>query len=388
MANKGSWQATIVDSAGNVVPSATVTVRNDTPGQPLATIYSDREGVTPITNPTTADANGFVRFFADGGPYQIVATSGAFSRTWRYVPIGTANENDIEDYATANDLSSEVSALEAADTDLQASIDSLQNDSDVFYDQFNATKESISGFVISNSAGDPTNDIDVSAGAAWGIDYNYVVHFASAKTKRLDAAWAAGSGNGGLDTGSIANDTYHVFVIANDNLSNYDVLFSTSPTSPTMPANYVVKRRVGSFMRSGGAIVAFKSYGQGRTRTYYRNVPVEDRNTTNPGTSSLFTTLSIPTDVQFEAIVSISLRESTAGAGTVTYLLATSPDQTDTTPSSSVYNLLKIGNAGADACSSMFRIFTNTSAQIRTRVNRSGGDQIHTISTVGWVDYI
>ena len=88
------WQATIVDDQGNVVPSASVTVRREVAGSPLATIYSDREGTTPLGNPLTADSDGFAAFHVPGGAYQIVATSGAFSRTWRYVGIGLSSEQD------------------------------------------------------------------------------------------------------------------------------------------------------------------------------------------------------------------------------------------------------------------------------------------------------
>lgn len=67
--------------------------------------------------------------------------------------------------------------------------------------------------------------------------------------KRLDAAWAAGSNNGGRDTGSLAADqTWHVFVITDVGTSppTVDVLFSQSPTAPTLPAGYDYFRRIGS----------------------------------------------------------------------------------------------------------------------------------------------
>ena len=87
------WQGTIVDSAGTTVASATVRVYSETTGA-LAVIYSDRAGLTSITNPTTADSEGFVGFYASGDAYRIVATSGSTSRTFRYVGIGTAQEED------------------------------------------------------------------------------------------------------------------------------------------------------------------------------------------------------------------------------------------------------------------------------------------------------
>lgn len=86
-------QRYIVDLAGNVVPNAAIEIRHMTPGFPLATVFSDREG-NDIYFPVQADANGFFEIFAPGGVYRITATSGAFSRSWDYVAIGTAAEKD------------------------------------------------------------------------------------------------------------------------------------------------------------------------------------------------------------------------------------------------------------------------------------------------------
>lgn len=91
------WQRTIVDEAGNVLPSAQIEVRREASGAPLASIYSDRDGTTPLGNPFTANIDGidgFAAFHAPGGAYRITATSGEFSKTWRYVGIGLASEQD------------------------------------------------------------------------------------------------------------------------------------------------------------------------------------------------------------------------------------------------------------------------------------------------------
>lgn len=89
------WQATIVDESGEIQPSAQITVTEE--GGGLAQLYSDRDGLSALGNPINADANGFVSFHVDGGAYRIDATIGAFSRTWRYVGIGTAAEHDFDE---------------------------------------------------------------------------------------------------------------------------------------------------------------------------------------------------------------------------------------------------------------------------------------------------
>lgn len=92
----GKWNRFIEDGTGLPVAAAVIEVRSSTTGA-LAAIYSDRAGLTPITNPTSSDVNGFVGFFAAGGAYDITATKGAFSKTFEYEPIGTAQELDAGD---------------------------------------------------------------------------------------------------------------------------------------------------------------------------------------------------------------------------------------------------------------------------------------------------
>lgn len=98
------WQRTIVDDAGNVLPGATITVRRETGGAPLASLFSDRDGTVPITNPFDADGDGFAFFYAEGGPLRIDVVSGGFSQTLRYVPLGTAAEFDASAFATPGSL--------------------------------------------------------------------------------------------------------------------------------------------------------------------------------------------------------------------------------------------------------------------------------------------
>jgi hypothetical protein len=91
------WQRTIVDNAGNILPGAQITVRREVPGAPLAVLYSDRDGTTPLGNPFQAAPDGFAFFFTAGGPLRIDVVSGSFSRSLRYVPIGLAAERDYFD---------------------------------------------------------------------------------------------------------------------------------------------------------------------------------------------------------------------------------------------------------------------------------------------------
>lgn len=171
------------------------------------------------------------------------------------------------------------------------------------------------GLTLSNNATDATNDIDIAVGEAASTETNPVLMvLASALTKRLDAAWAVGSGNGGLDTGSIADTTYHVWLIQRSDTGVVDSLFSTSATSPTMPANYDRKRRIGSVIRTSAAIRLFRQIED----RFLWAAPVSNRSSTAAATNILLS-VSVPSGIRARPILvsSLSIPASSASSNTV-----------------------------------------------------------------------
>lgn len=84
------WQATIQRENGDIVPSAVITVIDESTGL-AADLYSDRAGTTPLGTDGvfSATTEGFARFYAAPGEYRITAEDSGtgFSQTWRYVPV-------------------------------------------------------------------------------------------------------------------------------------------------------------------------------------------------------------------------------------------------------------------------------------------------------------
>lgn len=113
------------------------------------------------------------------------------------------------------------------------------------------------GLVLSINASDAANDIDIGAGSAASDIYPfYLMQLASALTKRIDANWSAGNNQGGLDTGSVTNATYYIWLIQRSDTGVVDALFSLSSTAPTMPSNYDRKRLIGSLTRAAATNTA------------------------------------------------------------------------------------------------------------------------------------
>ena len=97
------FERPLVDEAGNVLSSATITVRHESVGSALATLYSDREGTTPMANPFSIGLsdNGLAAFHVIGGAYRIDVVSGSSTRTRRYQGIGTGSEIDANAFLSA-----------------------------------------------------------------------------------------------------------------------------------------------------------------------------------------------------------------------------------------------------------------------------------------------
>jgi hypothetical protein len=238
------------------------------------------------------------------------------------------------------------------------------------------------GLTLSNNGTDATNDIDIAAGTAIDSTNAQFMTLASALTKRLDATWSVGTGNGGLDTGTIANATYHVWLIMRSDTGVVDALFSTSATSPTMPANYDFRRRIGSIVRASATIRAFAQIGD----VFTWSVPIQDISALNPGTSAVTATLSVPTGIVVRAEIVAQYLPSNSYASD-SYMLVTALTQTNSTPSSSLYHLVVQvdNNAGVGTGVSLL-VATNTSGQIRYRVSQSDAALTVNIITIGWID--
>jgi len=242
---------------------------------------------------------------------------------------------------------------------------------------YHSKVRAISGLTLSNNGSDATNDIDIAAGwtAADGAEGTPLI-LLSALTGRLDGGtWVVGTNQPKLDTGSIANTTYHVWLIRRSDTGVVDVLFSTSASSPTMPANYDQKRLIGSIIRVSGAIKLFTQIGD----EFLLNVGTDDIVNASPGTSANLGTLTVPSGRKVTAIFRAYVNNASSAA-----VLVTSPDQTDQAPDTSVhFSVITIGSS--DAGMSECRRRTNTSAQIRYR-STAATLTIFRVLTLGWID--
>jgi hypothetical protein len=230
----------------------------------------------------------------------------------------------------------------------------------------------LGGLTIANNTSDATNDIDVAAGSAVSDDGTTVITLSAALTKRLDATFAAGTNQGGR-VGSLADGTYHVFLIAKDGGADADVILASSLT-PTLPTDYTKKVRVASVVRKSSAILGFVQIG----RRFYWNVPYLDVDN-GVSTSEAKITLTVPSGIRTMAEVSVH-HVSTGG-----YALGLYASELSLGVSNAAGQGIFAGASSQSARNFISRVTvpTDTSAQLNAVADGNG---IFDVTTYGYED--
>lgn len=221
------------------------------------------------------------------------------------------------------------------------------------------------GYTLANNATDANNDIDFGPGvaAADNVSGTPIIYSNSTITKRLDASFATGTGNGGLDTGSKANNTwYHCYVVQNPSTGANDRCFSTSASGPggaVTSAGFTNFRRVGSVLTdSSGNIKAFFQFGD----DFFWVDTTLDFNLTTISTSGALVTVSTPLGVATIAKHYWWLNSN----GNNNFILVYSPNETNSAPVSTNHRI-SVGGTNPLGANLYSEVLTNLSSQIGCR---------------------
>lgn len=238
----------------------------------------------------------------------------------------------------------------------------------------------IDGLVLSNNALDSPNDIDINSGQCASDDaVPVLLSLGSPITKQLDASWTVGSGNGGLDTGTPTDGTYHVWLIRRPDTGNVDALMSLSGVSPSMPTNYTQKRRIGSILRRSGKILGFTQTGN----LFSLVNPVTERQSVSAQAATLIA-LTVPLGIVVRPI--LYLRLDSSGSSVVCVV-----EMGDGNNSSSLKPALVL-SSGSSTVQSVQNLITGsfrttTSGQLYySQINNTGSPAASYVVTYGWID--
>ena len=228
----------------------------------------------------------------------------------------------------------------------------------------------------------------VAAGeAASEASARAAIVLAASITKGL-GAWSAGTGNGSLDTGTIAANTwYHIHAISSSDGTLNDVLLSLSATTPTLPSGYTASRRIGSIRTNGSSqITPFVQLGD----DFFLNTPVNDISINPiPATATLYP-LSVPSGVRVTAHITA---QQGAPSSNFIGVLISCPDTADVAPGASSAPPAGPFNVGAQLSGGgsiwgemlSLRVRTDTSGRIRVRANATNSNPLY-VYTYGWTD--
>jgi hypothetical protein len=243
----------------------------------------------------------------------------------------------------------------------------------------------LTGLTLANNSGSPNTKIDIAVGGAMSDDNTTLMTLSSAISKTV-SAFVSGNNNGGLDSGTItANTWYHVFLIQRTDTNAVDVLFSTSPSAPTMPTSYTKERRIGSIKTDGSsAILAFNQSGS----EFRWATQVLDVSVTNVGTTAAVTRAlpSVPLGVVVDALVSIGLLNDSANSNFTVFARITPLFMTDVLPTGLGDSNAIISSLDTVYSSTPLSVRTNTSQQIRTRVSAFSAAAALDVAVWGWRD--
>ncbi len=244
----------------------------------------------------------------------------------------------------------------------------------------------LAGLTIAHAA-DTEHDITVAAGEARDATDAADMVLASAITKRFDAEWAVGSTNGGFAAGETlpASGTIHIWLIKRADTGVVDVFandHATSGLTPTLPTDYDYKRRIFSLRTdSSNNIINGDQWGTGLIRTWMYDTPILDVTATNPGTNAVSVALSVPNGIIVSVLGILGLTRGTST--NVMYVSALA--NTDLAPSATAAPLANWGYSNPYP-NSLQDLFSNTSGQVRYRIDASGASDVVRIATYGWRD--
>lgn len=237
----------------------------------------------------------------------------------------------------------------------------------------------LAGLTLSTAGGSAT--MSIAAGSA--TDSTNAVMMALTATSKTTGAWAVGAATGGkLSAAAIANSTtYHWHVIYRPDTSVVDIGFDTSPTAPTLPTNYTLFRRIGSW-RTDGSAQWVKGIQDGDL--FQLDASVQDVSTGAPGASAVTATLtSIPTGVNMIALINVGIIDTAAQDAVTVSDLAVSDQAPSPTAAPGLTAESQVANRYGYTD---VQVRTNTSAQVRYRCQTGGALATIKINTRGWID--
>ncbi|WP_271612888.1 glycine-rich domain-containing protein [Bradyrhizobium sp. CCBAU 21362] len=248
----------------------------------------------------------------------------------------------------------------------------------------------LSGLTLATAGA--TSTFTVAAGVAADSTNADLIALPSSIAKTY-GPWSLGSGNGALDTGAAAVNTwYHVYLIKRPDTGAVEVATSLSASAPTfgvnIPAAYTLSRRIGAMkINATSAWAKFTQTGD----TFIWETPVQigagPGTIPNPGTAAVTRTAETPPGIVTRAIMSILGATTNASTDSPGAILLSDLAMADIAPGPNNFSFYCYSAATTGfQLGAIAEVNTNTSSQFRSRLQLSAANTNLYLSTVGWKD--
>jgi hypothetical protein len=239
----------------------------------------------------------------------------------------------------------------------------------------------ISGLTLSTAGASAT----FSVAAGTGGDSTGPLMALAASISKTTGSWAVGATNGSLDSGTISNSTwYHAFLIKRVDTGVVDVLVSLSATSPALPTNYTLSRRIGSMKTDGSAHwTKFVQFGD---RFIWDAQAANDLNLV-PSSSPVLEAVNTPLGVMVVACIRGCFQSD---ATQTSALLIASPSEAslggaNASDARATTNSAANGVGDYEAGFTV-DVLTNTASQVLVSASGNAAVNLVRASAYGWID--
>lgn len=241
---------------------------------------------------------------------------------------------------------------------------------------------------------DPDADITFSGGRFTFSDGTGEA-IAPAYTKQLDASFAVGTANGGLDTGSMAGDTtYHCYAVYNSTNGLSDYAFSLSASAPggaVTAAGYDKSKRVWSIITDSSPNII--QYVQAGNRCYLQTYIAADTYHPVDAATPLDVAVYVPTNITVLALINVYAYNNSVTFNASRYYRIYSSALTSTLPVASATDFDAIAMqyiGGSDTQQTRnnvsMEVLTNNATLKVVSITSADGGYIDFI-TRGWIDF-
>ena len=224
----------------------------------------------------------------------------------------------------------------------------------------------IFGLTLSNDASSPASVLDIAAGGANDSTGSVYLRLTAAMKKNVTAAWASGTGNGSLDTGTFqASKFYHVHLIYNATTGAVDLATSLSYSNPSLPTGFNNFVQIGAFFSNASSDI--QPFTQNGSEFIYAS-GFQDVNDQAVPTTPTLISLTVPGGCKVQVLMRVTCVNSTAAQPSV---LIQCPDETAATPTIGNTSFILLP-ASAEYVAGERSVRTSTSGQVRISCNVAG----------------